>query len=138
MCKTIKQTVTFRAEPAEVYKHLVSDSDAVGQRFRMGEGSGIVVDMAPDTRVVRAWREGDYPEGVFSMAAFTLRPVNTGTELTLTHRGVPKALIPRTEERWRRDYWDPIKQELGQRPARRAGPTPGAGGRVGPPRSTDR
>ncbi len=124
MCKTIKQTVKFRAAPAEVYKHLVSDSDAVGQRFQMGEGSGIVVDMAPDTRVVRAWREGDYPEGVFSMAAFTLRAVNTGTELTLTHRGVPKALIPRTEERWRRDYWEPIKQELGKGPGSESLPYP--------------
>lgn len=79
----------------------------------MGEGAGIVVDLAPAKRVVRAWREGDYPEGVYSMAAVTLRPIETGTELTLTHRGVPKALIPRTEERWRRNYWEPMKQRLG-------------------------
>jgi hypothetical protein len=90
----------------------VSTNDKIGSRFRMGEGSGVVVDLAPAERVVRAWREGDYPEGVFSMAAFTLRRVETGTELTLTHRGVPKELIPRTEERWRRDYWEPIRQKL--------------------------
>ncbi len=112
MCKTIKQKVKFRAEPAAVYGLLVTANDEVGRRFRMGEGSGVVVDLAPSKRVVRAWREGDYPEGVFSMAAFTLRPVETGTELTLTHRGVPKELIPRTEERWRRDYWDPMKEKL--------------------------
>ena len=112
MCKTIKQKVTFRAAPADVYRHLVSDTDEVGQRFTMGAGQGVVVDLAPATRVARAWRESDYPEGVFSMAAFTLRPVATGTELTLTHRGVPKDLIPRTEERWRRDYWTPIKEKL--------------------------
>lgn len=115
MCKTIKQKVRFRAAPAEVYSHLVTATDDVGRRFRMGEGSGVVVDLAPARRVVRAWREGDYPEGVFSMAAFTLRPVETGTELILTHRGVPKELIPRTEERWRRDYWDPIKQKIAAR-----------------------
>lgn len=112
MCKTIKQKVTFKAAPSAVYDLLVTATDEVGQRFRMGEGSGVVVDLARATRVVRAWREGDYPEGVFSMAAFTLRPTATGTELTLTHRGVPKELIPRTEERWRRDYWDPMKQKL--------------------------
>jgi uncharacterized protein YndB with AHSA1/START domain len=112
MCKTIKQKVTFRAEPADVYGLLVSPEDEVGRRFRMGEGSGVVVDLAPAKRVVRAWREGDYPEGVFSMAAFTLRQTTTGTELTLTHRGVPKDLIPRTEERWRRDYWDAFKKTL--------------------------
>jgi hypothetical protein len=112
MCKTIKQKVKFRAEPADVYRHLVRATDKVGQRFRMGEGSGVVVDLAPSKRVVRAWREPDYPEGVFSMAAFTLRRVATGTELVLTHRGVPKELIPRTEERWRRDHWDRIREKL--------------------------
>jgi len=117
MCKTIKQKVKFRAEPAAVYRLLVTTSDKVGRQFRMGEGSGVVVDLAPSKRVVRAWRESDYPEGVFSMAAFTLRPVDTGTELTLTHRGVPKELIPRTEERWRRDYWELMRRKLGP-PAR--------------------
>ena len=112
MCKTISQKVRFRAEPADVYRLLVTAADQVGSPFHMGEGTGIVVDLAPAERVVRAWREGDYPEGVFSMASFTLRRVETGTELTLTHRGVPKALIPRTEERWRRRYWEPMKQQL--------------------------
>lgn len=112
MCKTIKHKVRFPADPAAVYRLLVTASDRIGRRFRMGEGSGVVVDLAPAKRVVRAWREGDYPEGVFSMAAFTLRRIATGTELTLTHRGVPKDLIPRTEERWRRVYWEPIRQKL--------------------------
>jgi uncharacterized protein YndB with AHSA1/START domain len=112
MCKTISQKVRFRAEPADVYRLLVTAADQVGSSFRMGEGTGIVVDLAPAERVVRAWREEDYPEGVFSMAAFTLRPVETGTELKLTHRGVPKALIPRTEERWRRSSWEPMKRKL--------------------------
>jgi hypothetical protein len=112
MCKTISQKVKFRAEPVDVYRHLVSTSDKVGRRFRSGAGYGVVVDLAPARRVVRAWRESDYPEGVFSMAAVTLRPVDTGTELKLTHRGVPKDLIPRTEERWRRDYWDRIREKL--------------------------
>ena len=117
MCKTITQKVRFRAEPSDVYRLLVTEAEQVGRPFSMGEGTGIVVDLAPSVRVVRAWREEDYPEGVFSMAAFTLRRVETGTELTLTHRGVPKALIPRTEERWRRSYWDPMKRTLAE-PAR--------------------
>lgn len=115
MCKTISQKLRFSAEPEEVYRYLVTDADTIGGRFTFGAGSGIVVDLAPARRVVRAWREDDYPEGVFSMAAVTLRPVDTGTELTLTHRGVPKQLIPRTEERWRRDCWDRIRAELAGR-----------------------
>lgn len=111
MCKTIKQKVKFKADPAVVYKYLVTETETVGGRFEMGAGAGVVVDLVPALRVVRAWRETDYPEGVFSMAAFTLRPAGSGTELTLTHRGVPKELIPRTEERWRRDYWDVIRRK---------------------------
>lgn len=112
MCKTISQKVRFKAEPSDVYQLLVEESEQIGRPFSMGEGTGIVVDLAPARRVVRAWREQDYPEGVYSMAAFTLKPVETGTELTLTHRGVPKALIPRTEDRWRQRYWEPMKQKL--------------------------
>lgn len=114
MCKTISQKVRFRAEPADVYRLLVTEAEQVGHPFRIGEGTGIVVDLAPAERVVRAWREADYPEGVFSMAAVTLRPIDTGTELKLTHRGVPKALIPRTEERWRQDHWLRMKRTLAE------------------------
>ena len=114
MCKTISQKVRFRAEPSDLYRMLVSETDEVGRPFCMGEGTGIVVDLAPGARVVRAWWEQAYPDGVFSMAAVTLRRVTTGTELTLTHRGVPKALIPRTEERWRRSYWEPMKRKLAE------------------------
>ncbi len=97
-----------------MYRLLVTEAEQVGHPFRVGEGTGIVVDLAPAERVVRAWREPDYPEGVFSMAAVTLRPVDSGTELKLTHRGVPKSLIPRTEERWRQDFWLPMKRKLAE------------------------
>jgi len=33
-----------------------------------------------------------------------------GTELVLTHRGVPKDLIPQVEKDWRQRYWDKIKK----------------------------
>jgi hypothetical protein len=39
------------------------------------------------------------------MAAVTLAPTaDGGTELVLTHRGVPKDLIPETERAWRGQY----------------------------------
>lgn len=68
------------------------------------------MDLVPGKRIVRAWRERRFPEGVFSMAAFVLLPTPTGgTELTLTHRGVPKDLIPEISENWRTLYWGKIK-----------------------------
>lgn len=111
MCKTIQQKVKFKAPPAEIYEALVKPAEKIGARFRFGQGSGINVDLRPGRRVVRAWREPDYPEGVFSMAAIVLRPSPSGgTQLMLTHRGVPKELIPRTEERWRMLTWAPLRR----------------------------
>ena len=44
------------------------------------------------------------------MAAITLDPIpGGGTELVLTHRGVPKHLLDDTEEYWRHVYWAPMR-----------------------------
>lgn len=44
------------------------------------------------------------------MAPVTLTPTpDGGTELVLTHRGVPKDLIPETEQAWRDQYWSNIR-----------------------------
>lgn len=84
MCRTIKQKVRFKAPPLEVYRLLV-----------------------------QAWREREFPVGIFSMATFNLSPTaQGGTELILTHRGVPKDLIPRIIDDWRELYWEKMKRHL--------------------------
>ena len=130
MCKTIKQRVKFRAPPATVYDLLADSrkhsavtgkkaaiSRRVGGTFsaRGNDVSGINVDLVPGQRIVQAWRHRRFPEGIFSMAAVTLTPTTDGgTELVLTHRGVPKDLIPETELAWREQYWSRIKACLAQ------------------------
>ena len=130
MCKTIKQRVKFRAPPATVYdlladskKHAAvtgkkaSISRKVGGTFsaRGNDVSGVNVDLVPGRRIVQAWRHKRFPEGIFSMAAVTLTPMpGGGTELVLTHRGVPKDLIPETERTWREEYWSRIKAYLAE------------------------
>ncbi len=128
MCKTIKQRVKFKAAPAKVYE-LLADSEKhtavtgrkarisseVGGRFSTSgnEVTGINVDLVPGRRIVQAWRHRRFPEGIFSMAAVTLTPTAAGgTELVLTHRGVPKDLIPETEQTWREQYWARMKAFL--------------------------
>ena len=135
MCKTIKQRVKFKADPATVYDLLADSrkhaavtgrqaviSRKIGGTFTLGETdgesdvTGINVDLVPGRRIVQAWRHRRFPEGIFSMAAFTLRPTpDGGTELVLTHRGVPKDLIPETEQAWRDQYWSRIKAYLDRR-----------------------
>lgn len=127
MCKTIKQKVKFKATPQEVYNLLADSkqhtafsrqkaniSPKVGGRFTTGAGriEGINVDLVPGKRIVQAWRAKNFPGGIFSMATFNLEPTKTGTELTLIHRGVPKELIPATEENWRENYWERMKAYL--------------------------
>jgi uncharacterized protein YndB with AHSA1/START domain len=71
---------------------------------------GINVDLVPGKRIVQAWRHRKFPEGIYSMAAVTLTPTpDGGTQLVLTHRGVPKDLIPETEQAWRERYWSRMK-----------------------------
>ena len=128
MCKTIKQRVKFKAAPATVYD-LLADSEKhtavtgrkatisgnVGGPFSTGANdvTGINVDLVPGRRIVQAWRHRKFPEGIFSMATVTLTPTpDGGTELVLTHRGVPKQLIPETEQSWREQYWSRIKAYL--------------------------
>jgi uncharacterized protein YndB with AHSA1/START domain len=125
MCKTIKQKVRFKASPREIYDLLADSkkrsavtgrkaviSRRVGGAFTSdgGQVTGVNVDLVPGKRLVQAWRRRDFPEGVYSMAAITLAPTPVGgTELVLTHRGVPKRLIPETEAYWRQVYWARIK-----------------------------
>jgi uncharacterized protein YndB with AHSA1/START domain len=128
MCKTIKQRVKFNAPPDTIYE-LLADSrkhtevtgrkaeiaTKVGGTFSTGgsDVTGINVDLVPARRIVQAWRHRRFPEGIFSMAAITLTPTpDGGTQLVLTHRGVPKELIPETEQAWRDQYWSRIKAWL--------------------------
>lgn len=130
MCKTIKQRVKFKASPAIVYELLADSrkhsavtgrnatiSRKVGGTFSASgnDVSGVNVDLVPGQRIVQAWRHRRFPEGIFSMAAVTLAPTaDGGTELVLTHRGVPKDLIPETERTWREQYWSRIKAYLAE------------------------
>lgn len=130
MCKTIKHKVKFRAKPDAVYqlltdskKHaaLTGEKATIGRKIgdafttRDGDVSGINVDLEPGKRVVQAWRRKDFPVGIFSMAAFQLIATKDGgTELVLTHRGVPKPLIQSIEKDWRESYWETMKRQLAQ------------------------
>ena len=125
MCKTIKQRVKFKASPDTIYTLLADSrkhaavtgspatiSTKIGGTFSTNgdDVTGVNVDLVPARRIVQAWRHRRFPEGVFSMAAVTLTPTaDGGTELVLTHRGVPKDLIPDVEQAWRERYWSRIK-----------------------------
>jgi len=115
MCKTIKHKVRFNAPPETIYDLLADSDEKVGGAFSTDAGrvTGLNVDLVPGRRRVQAWRRNDFPEGIYSMAAITLEPTSRGgTELVLTHRGVPKHLLDDTEQEWREKYWTKLKEYL--------------------------
>jgi activator of HSP90 ATPase len=131
MCKTIKQKVHFKAPPEVIYS-LLTDSKkysavtskkanigkSAGAPFSVygGQATGIIVELVRNKRIVQAWRGHSFPEGIFSMATFNLKPTaKNDTELILVHRGVPKEMIPSIELGWRKYNWDPIKRYLEQK-----------------------
>ena len=127
MCKTIKHKVRFKVPPETIYDLLADSrrrteitgrkavmSDKVGGKFSTdaGQVTGVNVDLVPGRRLVQAWRRRDFPEGIYSMAAITLTPISGGgTELVLTHRGVPKHLLDQIEDYWRFVYWAPMREQ---------------------------
>ncbi len=53
------------------------------------------------------------PETIYDLLADSRKRTEVipggGTELELTHRGVPKPLLDDTEEYWRHVYWAPMR-----------------------------
>ncbi len=127
MAKTIRQTVTFKAQPHAVYEALMDSkkhaqftgeparmSRKVGGKFTAyGESlSGTNLELAPDRRIVQSWRSEDWPEGHYSRATFTLTPVPGGTRLTFYQSNVPDDQYADIKQGWIDYYWKPMKAML--------------------------
>jgi activator of HSP90 ATPase len=125
--KTIKQSVTIKAGPHEVYEALMdakkhaaftggkaSISRKAGGKFSVFDGyaSGVNLELVPDTKIVQSWRADDWPEGVYSKATFTFEAVPGGTKLTFTQTGVQEESAADIARGWKDYYWQPMKQML--------------------------
>lgn len=125
--KTIRQSVTFRASPYEVYEMLMdsrrhskftdakaSISRKIGGKFTAYRGyiHGVHLDLVPDKKIVQSWRGSDWPEGHYSKATFSLKKVKNGTRLSFTQTGVPDQHYADINQGWRDFYWKPMKEML--------------------------
>jgi len=76
--RTIRQQVTFKASPHELYELLMDEkkhgqftrsrttiSRKVGGKISSGDGyiDGINLELVPDKKIVQSWRASDWPEG---------------------------------------------------------------------------
>jgi activator of HSP90 ATPase len=122
--KTIRQSITFKASPHEVYDALMDSrkharftgaqariSRKAGGKFTAYDGyiEGVNLNLVPDKKIVQSWRGSDWPENHYSMATFSLKKCKNGTRLTFTQSGVPDQYYHDISQGWRDYYWKPMK-----------------------------
>ena len=125
--RTIRQSVTFKASPNEVYETLMDSkkhsaltgspariSRRAGDKFSIygGDIEGVNLELVPDHKIVQSWRYSDWPEGHYSQATFSLKGVPGGARLTFTQTGVPAEFYDDISQGWRDYYWTPMKDLL--------------------------
>ncbi len=125
--KTIRQTVTIKAAPHDVYEALMDSkkhsqftggkaviSRKVGGKFTAYDeyAEGVNLELVPDKKIVQSWRASDWPEGHYSKATFALEATAAGTKLTFTQTDIPEEFAADVAQGWRDYYWAPMKEML--------------------------
>jgi activator of HSP90 ATPase len=126
--KTIRQTVTIKAAPAEVYEALMDQkkhalftgapakvSRKVGGAFSAHGGycMGVHLELVENAKIVQTWRGSDWPADHFSTATFAMATAPGGaTKLTFIQTGVPEKEAPHIATGWKKHYWIPMKEML--------------------------
>jgi len=125
--KTVRQTITFKAPPHDVYEALMdsrkhskftgdkaSISRKVGGKFSAFDGysEGTNLELEPDNKIVQTWRASDWPECHYSKVAFTFKEIPNGTRLSFVQTGIPEKQFSDISQGWRDYYWAPMKEML--------------------------
>ena len=128
--KTVKQTVTFKAQPHEVYEALMDSkkhakftgdkatiSRKVGGKFTAYDGSleGTNVELVPNEKIVQAWRSDDWPAGHYSKATFSLAKTESGSRLTFVQNDIPEEFFEDIKQGWHDYYWEPMKEMVAEK-----------------------
>ena len=126
---TIRQTVLLPAEPAEVYRALMTTkghtgftgapskiSPRVGGQFIAWGGyiHGQNLKLVPGKRIEQTWRptEETWPSNYFSKVTYVLTPTRSGTRLQFTHSKVPAEHVGHLSSGWKESYWQPLRAYL--------------------------
>lgn len=124
--KSIKQTVTFKASPAEIYdllmnakKHsqftggTVKMSDKPNGKFVVFDGycHGKNLELKPGKLIKQEWhfREEGWPEDHYSVCEFQFEKTPSGTKLKFTQTGIPEHKVNALKDGWKTYYWNPMK-----------------------------
>jgi activator of HSP90 ATPase len=123
----IHQEVDFKTPPARIYEVLldakqfsaVTKSTAEiqpqpGAAFKLFGGviEGRNIELAPNQRIVQAWRPAYWPAGVYSIVKFELVARDSGTRIILDHTGFTEDKWQGLNEGWPMRYWEPLHKYL--------------------------
>jgi activator of HSP90 ATPase len=123
--KTLRQTITFKASPREVYDMLMDSkrhqslsgepakiSRKIGGKFTAWGShiSGFNLALIPGKKIVQAWRATGWWPDHYSIAVYELTKVRDGTKLKFTQIGVPPNRYSGHYRGWIETYWTPMKE----------------------------
>jgi activator of HSP90 ATPase len=77
-----------------------------------GAITGLNVELKEGQRIVQAWRAGNWPEGVYSIAHFEIAAHGAGSRLVFDQVGFPEAMHEHLAGGWQQMYWEPLKKHL--------------------------
>jgi activator of HSP90 ATPase len=122
---TIHQEIDLAASPDRIYDALLDakqfsaltgglpteiSADAGGAFSCFGAHIvGRNVELVPKRRIVQAWRAATWPEGVYSIVRFELKPQQAGTRVILDHTGFPPELREHLAAGWEDHYWKGLR-----------------------------
>jgi activator of HSP90 ATPase len=102
----------------------------VGDRYTAWDGyiAGKTLELAPGRRIAQSWRTTEFDSrDADSTIVVDLEPTKNGTQLTLTHRGVPNGLTSYENGGWRDFYFAPMQAYFeGEKKTSKAGAKPRA------------
>jgi activator of HSP90 ATPase len=103
----VLQAMHLPDQPAQI-------SREAGGAFALFGGfiTGRHVELVPNMRIVQAWRAGDWPAGVYSIAKFELVTQGAGSKIVFDQAGFPKGEAESLASGWKAHYWEPLAKLL--------------------------
>jgi activator of HSP90 ATPase len=122
---SLRQEVDLKATPQRIYQALLSSKDfaaytgapaeidpKAGGAFSLfgGQVVGRNIELIPNQRIVQAWRVvADFPEGVYTLVKFELKPRDSQTSVILDQTGFAEGDFDHLSAGWHSHYWEPLK-----------------------------
>ena len=126
--KKIKQTITFKAKPSEVYEALMDSkkhSEFTGDKAKISNKvhgkfkaygdyiEGENLELVKNKKIVQKWRGSGWENGHYSKVTYELKKVKNGTRLTFTQTDVPDKEYKSINKGWKEHYWNKMKEVFG-------------------------